>query len=94
MKYKHYKTKTNIISKKIKNKNNNISISTIFLFLSFSILNVFYLFSILSIIFGILELNNSKETQIGKTSSIISIIGGTLVILYKNFIAPDLILNL
>lgn len=84
----------NTTNNKINTNNKNASRSTIFLCISFIIFNPLGLFSILAIIFGALGLSDSEEIQTGKTSSIVSIIGGTLITFYQWFIAPSINLNL
>lgn len=88
-----YKNSNNSNNKTSTN-NKNASRSTVFLCISFIIFNPLGLFSILAIIFGALGLSDSEETQTGKTSSIISIIGGILITFYQWFIAPSITLNL
>ena len=79
---------------KISKNNKNASRATIFLCISFIIFNPLGLFSILAMIFGALGLSDSEETQTGKSSSIISIIGGILITFYQWFIAPTIALKL
>ncbi len=79
---------------KINKNNKNASRATIFLCISFIIFNPLGLFSILAMIFGALGLSDSEETQEGKSSSIISIIGGILITFYQWFIAPTISLKL
>lgn len=88
-----YKNSNNSNNKTSTN-NKNASRSTVFLCISFIIFNPLGLFSILAIIFGALGLSDSEKTQTGKTSSIISIIGGILITFYQWFIAPSITLNL
>lgn len=76
------------------NSNKNSDRSIIFLCISFILFNPFGLFSILAIIFGALGLSASNNSEIGRTSSLFSIIGGILITLYKWFLAPTITLNL
>lgn len=75
-----------------KNTNKNSDRSIIFLCISLILFNPLGIFSILAIIFGTLGLNDKNNTEIGRTTSITSIIGGILITLYKWFLTSKMAL--